>query len=84
LLYLKNKVMMKKRTLNTPAKLNAYKARRQSTDGATLTKQFKGEYSQSHIVNVLAGRRRNPSIVEAAYNLAITRTKNSVLAKAKA
>jgi hypothetical protein len=60
--------------LNTTAKRAFYNARKRRTDGATLaTKLY---YSQSHIVNVLMGRRNNDEIVNAAYRMSRSRKPN--------
>lgn len=63
--------------LNMPARLAFYNARSRKTDSGKLTEQFNGYYSQSHISNVLAGRRWNSEIVNGAYRMASRRMKNS-------
>ena len=68
------------RKLNSTAKLASYNARARKSDSGRLTEQFDGAYSQSHISNVLAGRRRNREIINAAYRMAYRRMKNSEIA----
>jgi len=50
---------MSYKKLNVTAKLASYNARSRKSDSARLTEQFNGDFSQSHISNVLSGRRRN-------------------------
>lgn len=73
---------MNYKKLNVTAKLASYNARRRKTDSARLTEQFGGDFSQSHISNVLSGRRRNAEIINAAYKMASRRIKNSQKASA--
>jgi hypothetical protein len=68
---------MSYKKLNVTAKLASYNARSRKSDSARLTEQFNGDFSQSHISNVLSGRRRNAEIINAAYRMASRRMKNS-------
>lgn len=71
---------MNYKKLNGPAKLASYNARSRKSDSTRLTEQFKGDFTQSHISNVLAGRRYNVEIINAAYRMASRRMKNSEIA----
>jgi hypothetical protein len=47
--------------------LNFIQARLRSSDSAKLAENT--GYSQSHVINTLAGRRNNETIVKAAYKM---------------
>jgi hypothetical protein len=66
--------------LNPNAKLAVYNSRNRKNDNTRLVEQFEGTYSSSHISNVLNGRRYNSEIINAAYNMASRRMKNSQVA----
>lgn len=62
--------------LNRTAKLSFYTARKRSTDSENISNVT--GYSQSHICNVLAGRRSVPQIMaNEMYNISRRREKNS-------
>lgn len=55
-----------------------FKARQRKGDIEELS--FRTGYSESHVSNVLNGRRRNRDIVESAFNLSFNRRRNRQLA----
>ena len=61
--------------LNTQAKRAFYTARKRNTDSKKLSDMT--SYSQSHIVNVLAGRKNNDFIVDKAYKISRLRKLNT-------
>ena len=56
-------------TLSLTAKYNSVSRRVKRGDSAKVLNVLGGSYSLSHVSNVLAGRRKNTEIIEAAYNL---------------
>lgn len=60
--------------LNSTLKLASYNARGRKGDVSRLEQTT--YFSPSHISNVLAGRRKNDSIINAAYRLAYRRQTN--------
>jgi hypothetical protein len=60
-------------TMNNKQKRAYFKNRKRNGDITKLVKSFKGEYSQPHISNVLAGRRNNERILNKATQLVARR-----------
>lgn len=60
--------------MNTQTMLKEIASRRREGDYAYFSKLLKGNYSSSHISNVLAGRRNNDQIVSTIYR-AVSRRK---------
>lgn len=60
--------------MNTQSMLREIASRRREGDSAYFNRLMKGNYSQSHISNVLAGRRNNDQIVSTIYR-AVSRRK---------
>lgn len=66
------------KTLNRPAKLLFYSARRRRGDLSLVA--YLTNYSLSHISNILAGRRRIPhNVASMFYDICCDRVKNSKL-----
>lgn len=61
----------KHKNLPTAYKLVAVAQRKQHGDILNLAREF--GYSQSHVSNVLTGRRNNPEIVDRAYEMVYDR-----------
>lgn len=66
--------------MNTGAKLAFYNVRRRAMDNTRIVNGT--GYSSSHISNVLAGRRRNPEIINEAYLISLRRKNNKDLINA--
>lgn len=49
--------------------ITVFSKRKRKGDITNIVKSFKGNYSQPHVSNVLAGRRNNDAIVKKAYTL---------------
>lgn len=56
-----------------------FSKRRRKGDVQNLANKFAGTYSRPHISNVLAGRRNNETILNAAYKV-VARRKSTVAA----
>jgi hypothetical protein len=66
-----------KNKLSTNEKRALYNARKRKGDSIKLSNEL--PWSNTHIVNVLAGRRENNYIIDQAYKLSYRRKENSLV-----